>query len=279
MRHFSLEDEKVAEDKLISPVTTPTSLIDEDKCFVRITPKSNKHDTKEICNYCVQNIPYLIVVISLTEAIFFIKSDINLRHLLRFEPNRRYQIWRYLTYMLIHEDAVHLVLNMILQCIFAFFLETKQGRIRVGIVYLVGGLTGALGASCLNPGLLIGASAGVYSLLISLVADLYLNYENTKYKVCRSLCIAVIVLSDISFNFYHYLSRDEPLISWEAHVFGGITGLFLGLALYNNFDRLQQKRKNICLTFSSLLYFLLLSSLVIITIDTEATGSVIKMKA
>lgn len=76
--------------------------------------------------------------------------------------------------MLLHEDDVHLTLNLFLQCTFAFFLEKKQGRLKVGIVYLVGGITGVLGAFCINPGILIGASAGVYSLLISLVADLYL---------------------------------------------------------------------------------------------------------
>ncbi|KAK9876903.1 hypothetical protein WA026_015939 [Henosepilachna vigintioctopunctata] len=105
------------------------------------------------------------------------------------------------------------------------------------------------------------------------------NYENTKYKIYRSICIIVIVLSDISFNLYHYFSRDEPLISWEAHVFGGVTGLVLGMVVYNNTSGLQQKRKDVCSTFSLIFYVLLIISLVIITIDTESSVSIAKRKA
>ncbi|KAK9876902.1 hypothetical protein WA026_015938 [Henosepilachna vigintioctopunctata] len=145
MRDFSLDNEQLKEDSLNSPVTTPISITDEEKYLVRITTYPTRLNTKDIWNYCVQNIPYFLLVISIAEAVFFIASDSNLRSLLRFEPRKRYQLWRYFTYMLVHEDFIHLLLNIVLQCIFAFFVEKKQGRIRVGTVYLAGGITGALG--------------------------------------------------------------------------------------------------------------------------------------
>lgn len=47
-------------------------------------------------------------------------------------------------------------------------LEAEQGHFRVLIVYLGGVIAGALGASIMQPDLMmVGASAGVYSLLIS----------------------------------------------------------------------------------------------------------------
>ncbi|XP_044754638.1 protein rhomboid [Coccinella septempunctata] len=280
MRHFSLDDEPLGEKNIyISPVTTPTSTVDEEKCLVRIPLRDARLHTKDVWKYIVQNLPYFMLVISLAEAIIYFECNADIRKLLRFDPDKKYEIWRYLTYMLLHEDVVHLTLNLFLQCTFAFFLETKQGRLKVAILYLAGGVTGVLGASCINPGILIGASAGVYSLLISLVADLYLNYENIKYKAYRGICISVLVLSDITFNLYHFWSREEPVISWEAHLFGGLTGLILGLALYENTKGLQQERKNICLTFSSLLYFLIFTTLVIITIDSGASKCANKMNS
>lgn len=49
-----------------------------------------------------------------------------------------------------------------------------QGRFRVLAVYFLGGISGVLGAACLHPDLVVGASAGGYSLLLSNVADLML---------------------------------------------------------------------------------------------------------
>lgn len=47
-------------------------------------------------------------------------------------------------------------------------LETEQGHLKVFLVYFGGVLGGALGASIFQPNLLmVGASAGVYSLLLS----------------------------------------------------------------------------------------------------------------
>jgi hypothetical protein len=53
--------------------------------------------------------------------------------------------------------------------------QVEQGRLAVGTIYLGGGVCGALGASLLQPNLyLVGASAGVYALLTSHLAHLYL---------------------------------------------------------------------------------------------------------
>lgn len=55
------------------------------------------------------------------------------------------------------------------------WFQVEQGRLGVATVYLGGGVCGALGASLLHPTLyLVGASAGVYALLTSHLAHLYL---------------------------------------------------------------------------------------------------------
>lgn len=62
-----------------------------------------------------------------------------------------------------------------LQCFVGISLELEQGQWRVGLVYIVGGICGALGNAWLQPELsLLGASAGVYAMLCSHVPHLVL---------------------------------------------------------------------------------------------------------
>lgn len=93
---------------------------------------------------------------------------------MKFDPNKQEEIWRYFTYMLIHDNWYHLILNVVIQCLIAIPLERQQDSIRVGLVYVSGGFLGALGAACISPDYVIGASAGVYALLISHMSDLLL---------------------------------------------------------------------------------------------------------
>jgi membrane associated rhomboid family serine protease len=64
----------------------------------------------------------------------------------------------------------------------------EQGRLGVATIYLGGGVCGALGASLLQPNLyLVGASAGVYALLTSHLAHLYLVSEKVSQSLSTSL--------------------------------------------------------------------------------------------
>lgn len=92
--------------------------------------------------------------------------------MLQFEPDNQKRIWRFVTYMLVHSDWLHLTQNVILQCLFAYHLEKYQERWKIVALYTVSGATGALGASCFRPEDIIGASAGVYGLLMSHLAHL-----------------------------------------------------------------------------------------------------------
>lgn len=63
----------------------------------------------------------------------------------------------------------------VLQCFVGVSLELEQGHCRVGLVYIVGGICGALANAWLQPELLlVGASAGVYAMLCSHVPHLVL---------------------------------------------------------------------------------------------------------
>ncbi|XP_018330064.1 rhomboid-related protein 3-like isoform X3 [Agrilus planipennis] len=95
-----------------------------------------------------------------------------------YNPHRRYQLWRYLTPLLVHTGLPHLGVNLICQIRFGVPLEVAHRWWRVLLVYLTGVLAGTLASSVASPqARLAGASAGVFSLitfdLISLIVVHY----------------------------------------------------------------------------------------------------------
>ncbi|XP_072388673.1 protein rhomboid isoform X2 [Diabrotica undecimpunctata] len=203
----------------LSPATTPGSSIDEEKCLVpyQISPQFRKKWIRW------ENTPFGILAISFIQLLIHIFATASLRKALRFEPDKRIELWRFFTYMLIHDGWYHFMLNIVIQCIFAVLLEKRQGHLRVLILYFLGGFTGVLGASCVHPDLVIGASAGVYALLISNIPDIILidrifirikNLTNRLDQNCHELSttdsavrvccalrtVTVLILTNCSFS-------------------------------------------------------------------------------
>ncbi|XP_066145556.1 protein rhomboid [Euwallacea fornicatus] len=248
-----------------SPASTPDTSVDEDKFLVNrfIHKTINKHPQSKWYHY--QNLPLAIFSVSVCQIIFHIFSTSALNKFLRFEPSKRYEIWRYVTYMLVHDDWSHLTLNVVIQCIFASLLELNQGRLRVLAIYVLGGITGVLGAACIHPDLVVGASAGGYSLLLSNVADLMLNYETITYKLYRAISIGTLILFDVVYDIVHVCSKREPRVSWQAHFFGGLTGMFLGLVLFK--CKKPNKTRKVFFTMGLTFYLIFVISFIVLTIQ------------
>lgn len=83
-------------------------------------------------------------------------------------------------------------------------LQVEQGRLAVGTIYLGGGVCGALGASLLHRKFyLMGASAGVYALLTSHLAHLYLVCIDFFYsKKLRNILKWKFEITWLLANFY-----------------------------------------------------------------------------
>jgi rhomboid-related protein 1/2/3 len=70
---------------------------------------------------------------------------------------------------------MHITMNTIVQLFLGLSLELVDGWWRVGIIYLAGGLAGSLGTSLCNPTTkLIGASGGVYALIVGMIVERYI---------------------------------------------------------------------------------------------------------
>jgi membrane associated rhomboid family serine protease len=107
------------------------------------------------------------------QYVIFEYTGTSLFSILQFEQqNARIQVWRFVSYMLIHSDKVHLYSNMVLQLVLGVTLEIYHGWWRVLIMYLTGGAAGCLGHAMFNQEqTLRGASAGDSALLTAHIAS------------------------------------------------------------------------------------------------------------
>ncbi len=88
---------------------------------------------------------YYAIIHSLDDIPFndvTMNSGAPLNSPLIYLPTRRYEAWRFVSYMLIHNGYIHLTFNCILQLALGTLLELVHKFWRVGIVYLLGVLAG-----------------------------------------------------------------------------------------------------------------------------------------
>ena len=96
-----------------------------------------------------------------------------------FSPSRRKEVWRYLTYMFVHVNHQHLLMNVFLQLFVGLTLEMTHGTKKVTIVYFFGVISGSLATSVFDQTVfLAGASGGCYALIAAHLATLIINWND-----------------------------------------------------------------------------------------------------
>ncbi|XP_037094123.1 protein rhomboid-like [Pollicipes pollicipes] len=204
--------------------------------------------------------PLFIVSVTLLELGFFIYytvtglevgghetsssvTPVPIDSVLLYRPDRRWQAWRFVTYMVLHASWWHLIFNLLVQLVVGLPLEMVHGSARVFTVYMAGVLAGSLGTSVCDTSrqvYLVGASGGVYALLAAHIANVLLNYHNMEFGVFRLLIVFLIASFDVGFAIYHRYApvpSVEPAVSYVAHLAGAAAGLSLGLVVLKNFQQ------------------------------------------
>ena len=171
-----------------------------------------------------------------------------------YDPYRRWEAWRYVTYMCVHIGISHLVFNMTMQIMVGVFLEMEQsgwiGSLRIAAVYMSGVISGSLGQSLTQPRIYIaGASGGVYALIAAHLSTLVLNWkEDDEIKAAKKVIqfglvkwirIIFIVIS-VAYDTIHqilghlgYLEGDNNT-SVMGHLCGALAGLTVGIFILDN---------------------------------------------
>ena len=171
-----------------------------------------------------------------------------------YDPYKRYQVWRYITYMFVHIGVLHYIFNMIMQLLVGVFLEMEQedwkGSFRVMAVYFSGVIAGSLGTSIVNPNTYVagkysenflkniffsniiitytelhftivfiaGASGGIYALIAAHLSTMILNWKEDNAikirKVIHKPMTKIIRIIFISFLTIH----DFAIAIYETYV-------------------------------------------------------------
>jgi len=165
-------------------------------------------------------------------------SDLRLDSVLAYCPNRKIELWRFLSYLLVHSSWWHLLFNLSIQLVLGIPLEMVHGSGRIAIIYLSGVLAGSLATSVLDPSVcLVGASGGVYSLLAAHLANLVLNFSAMQCGVLRLVAILAIASVEVGIAVYGRYSETEPPVSYLAHIWGSLAGITIGLVVLKNFQQ------------------------------------------
>ncbi|GJQ85974.1 rho-4 [Trypoxylus dichotomus] len=196
--------------------------------------------------------PLAMAVISVLEIILFVidaiggKTEANgpIAAALLYNPHRRREVWRFITYMFVHVGYFHLLVNVLVQNLLGTILEMVHGWWRVSLVYFAGVLAGSLGTSVVDPRVkLAGASGGVYALITAHVATIIMNWAEMTYPLVQLLVFLVITITDVGFAIYGRYSGDaDDHIGYAAHFFGALAGLLVGITVLRNLSVTRNER-------------------------------------
>ncbi|XP_045584005.1 rhomboid-related protein 2-like isoform X2 [Procambarus clarkii] len=181
-----------------------------------------------------------------------------------YNPYRRYEAWRYLTYALIHSGYVHLVLNLVMQMVLGLLLELVHGWWRVGVIYLSGVLAGSLAQSITQPTVyLAGASGGVYAITYAHVGNLLLNWSEMEFRWLQLIVCLLVTVLDVSYALWDSYGSPTPSNTGHmAHLAGAIAGVLMGINILMNLKKRRWER--ICWWVALFLYVALVITAVIL---------------
>ena len=191
--------------------------------------------------------------------------------------DKRRQVWRYVTYSLVHMNSTHILMNLLLQIGTACLLEMRHGPWRVFVLFFLGALSSSLAYYIFadDSVTLQGSSGGVYCLVASSVCTTIFNWNEDEVvlinrfddkktphafggKLVRLLKLLLLILFT-SFDFgsalYRRLAEEDSGVSVVAHVFGFLAGFLFGFTLLRNE---KTERWEIVLKFTCLAIFLVL---------------------
>jgi len=221
--------------------------------------------------------PLFVPLCSIFQLAFFIlyevqisqeRADYTTDECLIFDRDRRTEIWRYITYSLIHRDFEHVIANLVLQLMVGLPLEMVHGAPRISAIYIFGVLAGSLASSCFDPQVnLLGASGGVYSLIAAHLSTLLLNWNEDSviiinrarmsktphavdgklFRVLQLLAVVTFALLDTAYAFYRRYSGEYSSVSYVAHLVGSLVGLLVGIIILK--DRIEEPWEKIMKAF------------------------------
>ena len=152
-----------------------------------------------------------------------------------FDPYRRYEVWRFLTYMFVHSGYFHITFNLIIQLCLGIPLEMVHRWWRILLIYLSGVVAGSLVTSISDPGVyLAGASGGVYALITAHLANVIFNWSEMEFPALRLIAFLLLTGIDTGIAVYYRYIEIDTKVGYAAHASGATVGLLLGIVILRN---------------------------------------------
>ncbi|XP_076048803.1 rhomboid-related protein 2-like isoform X2 [Oratosquilla oratoria] len=264
---------------LHTPKDTPTRRFLRRLAFM-VVPRSAR-DLKTrmyLEEYSCMPPPFFVILISMAEIAFFIYYAVDMGEPvvsngpcpvyspLTYNPYRRREAWRYLTYMFIHSGYVHLINNLLVQLILGIPLEMVHKWWRVILVYFSGVLVGALLTSVTDPHTyLVGASGGVYAIEYAFLGNLILNWKHFYYPWVHAVFLGVLTCVDVGFAIWDtYFSVDPSNTGHMAHLGGALAGLLVGVNVLRNLER--EPWEKYCWWIAFIIFAVIILSTIVLSI-------------
>mmetsp|Transcript_25194 Transcript_25194/g.18991 ORF Transcript_25194/g.18991 Transcript_25194/m.18991 type:complete len:265 (-) Transcript_25194:29-823(-) len=146
-----------------------------------------------------------------------------------------YQVWRYLSPMVLHGGFVHIFTNMVSQLILGFMLESIMGPIRIAILYICSGMGGILFSMiCARNEISVGASTAIYGLIGGFLSLIVVNWKafdrHPEIRCCIIIMIVFILVFGLLFALGVNLDTDTVQgVDVYGHLGGFLTGTFVGM--------------------------------------------------
>lgn len=235
-----------------------------------IAPRSqvSHGDRHYIAEYSCCPPPLLIPLLCAAEVGVFVYYAVNMGNLgpyspvpwsspLIYNPKRRMEAWRFISYMFLHAGYVHLLSNVMVALFVGIPLEMVHRWWRLFILYVAGVLAGSLAASMFDPhSYLVGASGGCYALIAAHLANVIINWAEMPFNWARLLVLSTLMATDVGVFAYMTITGTGTRVSYVAHLAGFGAGLLLGTVTLRN---LQEHRWEVILKWTLLAIFLLLT--------------------
>lgn len=212
-----------------------------------------------------------MLIVSIIEIALFIWDVASTGHssvdgpvaqLFIYDPHKRIEVWRFITYMFVHVGVFHLVVNLAVQILLGIPLEMVHRWWRVLIIYLAGVVAGSLATSVSDPRVYVaGASGGVYAIITAHLATIILNWSEMQFAVWQLAVFLILMTADIGTAVSErYISQTTQQVAYAAHLAGGVAGLLVGLYVLRNLEVHSWER--VLLWCAICVFFILITVLV-----------------
>ncbi|XP_050092933.1 protein rhomboid-like [Anopheles aquasalis] len=220
-----------------------------------IVPRRTPDDDYE-SNMKVWPPPLAMIIFSVMEIIFFVVDIVKTENQngasthgpmassFVYNPNLRYEVWRFLTYMFVHTGLMHLIINLVFQIFLGVALELVHCWWRVTLVYLAGVVAGSIGTSLFTPRVfLAGASGGVYALITAHIATIIMNWSQMQYAILQLYVFLAFCITDLGTSIYNSIHDPFNKVGYVAHASGALAGFFVGIGVLRNLKVVPWERK------------------------------------